>query len=87
MNAENIDMTPEERVALVRLLEAVQFGGERCRFDVLNPCWSGRPDDVPGRHWGGSRACWPCTAAGHAATLAGYLRRTAEAGALEEVAS
>jgi hypothetical protein len=34
-----------------------------CRFDKLNPCWDGRKDDVPGKHWGGGDACGPCTEA------------------------
>lgn len=33
-----------------------------CQFDVLNPCWDGRPDDVPGKHWGGGDACPACAA-------------------------
>ncbi len=34
-----------------------------CKFDVLNPCWDNRPDDVPGQHWAGEgcKACEPCT--------------------------
>lgn len=33
----------------------------RCRFDALNPCWSNRPTDVIGKHWGGGDACPECT--------------------------
>lgn len=32
-----------------------------CKCDILNPCWDNRPDDVPGKHWAGGRACEPCT--------------------------
>lgn len=31
-----------------------------CQYDVLNPCWDNRPDDVPGKHWGGGDACPEC---------------------------
>lgn len=31
-----------------------------CRRDVLNPCFSNRPQDVPGKHWGGGEACPEC---------------------------
>lgn len=35
-----------------------------CQFDVLNPCWDGRKDDIPGKHWSGEcEACAPCTQA------------------------
>ena len=34
-----------------------------CEYDVLNPCWDNRRDDVPGKHWGGDAACAACTAA------------------------
>lgn len=35
-----------------------------CKFDVLNPYWDGRKDDVPGMHWSGEcPACEPCTRA------------------------
>lgn len=33
-----------------------------CQFDVMNPCYAGRSDDVPGQHWGGGPACTNCTA-------------------------
>lgn len=32
-----------------------------CQFDVLNPCWDSRKNDVPGKHWGGGKACNACT--------------------------
>lgn len=40
-----------------------------CDYDVLNPCWDNRPDDVPGQHWGGPdvKACPACTKAALAA--------------------
>ncbi|HEX7720485.1 MAG TPA: hypothetical protein VF389_11815 [Woeseiaceae bacterium] len=38
-----------------------------CKHDVLNPCWDGRPGDVPGEHWGGGPACEPCTKAAQVA--------------------
>lgn len=31
-----------------------------CQCDLLNPCWDNRPDDVPGKHWGGGDACSHC---------------------------
>lgn len=36
-----------------------------CRFDILNPCWDGRKNDIPGKHWAGGDACQPCTDAAH----------------------
>lgn len=33
-----------------------------CHLDRLNPCWSGRPTDAPGKHWGGGEACPACRA-------------------------
>jgi hypothetical protein len=33
-----------------------------CEYDNLNPCWDGRPNDVPGKHWGGGEACATCIA-------------------------
>lgn len=38
-----------------------------CCYDVLNPCWDNRKDDIPGKHWGGGIACKPCTEAAIAA--------------------
>ncbi|MCY1166579.1 hypothetical protein D9M73_65210 [compost metagenome] len=32
-----------------------------CQRDVLNACWDNRPDDVPGKHWGGGDSCPECT--------------------------
>ena len=43
------------------LLEAAKAMDLDCRADVLNPCYAGRRDDVPGQHWGGGKACAPCT--------------------------
>lgn len=42
-----------------------------CKFDVLNPCWDNRKDDVPGKHWADEPgfevpACEACTKAAHA---------------------
>lgn len=34
-----------------------------CKYDALNPCWDGRKDDTPGKHWGGGPACAACTKA------------------------
>lgn len=36
-----------------------------CQYDVLNPCWDNRTDDIPGKHWGGDdiAACPACTKA------------------------
>lgn len=34
-----------------------------CKFDILNPCWDNRKDDIPGQHWGGGAACAACTKA------------------------
>lgn len=31
-----------------------------CQYDALNPCFDNRPDDVPGKHWGGGDACPEC---------------------------
>lgn len=35
-----------------------------CQFDVLNPCWDNRPDDIPGKHWGDPdvTGCLACAA-------------------------
>ena len=35
---------------------------ELCEYDVLNPCWAGRPHDIIGKHWGGGTACSVCYA-------------------------
>ena len=32
-----------------------------CEYDVLNPCFDNRPNDIPGQHWGGGAACEPCS--------------------------
>ena len=34
-----------------------------CKYDVLNPCWNNRSSDIAGEHWGGGKACGPCTEA------------------------
>ena len=38
-----------------------------CQYDVLNPCWDNRKDDIPGKHWGDPdvSACSACTEAAH----------------------
>lgn len=55
---------PELLMALANLV-----AHETCRCDYLNPCWSGRPTDVPGKHWGGGAACEVCTARALVASL------------------
>lgn len=45
---------------LIEALRSIATG--ICRFDVLNPCWAGRPGDVAGKHWGGGPACPECRA-------------------------
>lgn len=47
-----------------------------CTIDALNPCLSGRPQDVPGRHWGGGSACAHCTVLGTLNRI--FARRQAE---------
>jgi hypothetical protein len=51
------------------LADAVRGLSLVCRIDVHNPCFDGRPTDVPGKHWGGGKACPDCTAR---AALAAY---------------
>ncbi len=36
-----------------------------CQYDVLNPCWDNRRDDIPGKHWGDPAvsACPACAEA------------------------
>ncbi len=55
---------PELLSALVALLER-----ETCLADYFNPCWSNRPTDVPGKHWGGGEACVVCKARALASSL------------------
>lgn len=58
--------------AAPELLEAARRSAlDTCRADPLNPCFDGRPGDVPGRHWGGGDACAPCTARAAIAKAAG----------------
>lgn len=54
-----------------------------CQCDVLNACWDNRPDDVPGKHWGGGDACPECNlrAAIAGATNASGERESVEAAA------
>jgi hypothetical protein len=47
-------------VKALRMLDAA--GALRCTTDASNPCWNGRPTDVPGKHWAGGSACAPCAA-------------------------
>lgn len=47
--------------ALPELLETLRSLDLTCTNDRLNPCWDGRPTDVPGKHWGGGVACAACT--------------------------
>jgi hypothetical protein len=42
-----------------------------CQCDALNPCWDNRPDDVPGKHWGGGPACSHCNLRAAIATTTG----------------
>jgi hypothetical protein len=53
------DAAPEMYEALGKATDKLG----RCSNDVLNPCWADRPNDVPGKHWGGGEACAFCTAA------------------------
>ncbi len=34
-----------------------------CQYDVLNPCWDNRPDDIVGKFWGDPTVdgCEACT--------------------------
>lgn len=37
---------------LLRACKSLIEGRAGCLFDVLNPCWDGRPTDLIGKHWG-----------------------------------
>lgn len=56
-NARLISAAPD----LLDALEA-EIEHRDCEYDPLNPCWFNRPSDIPGRHWGGGKACRVCTA-------------------------
>lgn len=58
---------PDPCAALADALR--RFDGAPCEYDALNPCFSGRPTDVVGKHWGGGAACATCHAR---AALAAY---------------
>ena len=49
------------RAELRGLKEAASRMDLGCLCDLLNPCWNNRPDDIPGKHWAGGRACAPCS--------------------------
>lgn len=55
-------LTAARAVVAMTFAEAQGSGGRLlyCQCDALNPCWDNRPDDVPGKHWGGGVACTYC---------------------------
>lgn len=57
-----VSFCPMHATAPMLLQVAEDCAARRCDNDPINPCWDGRSGDVPGLHWGGGRACAPCTA-------------------------
>ena len=54
--------------AMLHALLRLKYAGKlHCSYDVLNPCWNHRADDVPGLHWASTpgyliSACPECRA-------------------------
>ena len=53
---------PPDHEVLLALRSLIEGNRGVCLFDRLNPCWDGRPTDVPGKHWGKGPACSVCNA-------------------------
>jgi hypothetical protein len=59
---ERLEKMAREHAEMLGVLKALVAKCGPCLCDALNPCWDGRPGDLPGQHWGGGEACGVCCA-------------------------